>query len=326
MTGIPSFPSRLNDTRWLFDEASPEVSGRETSGARSGEQLMIHDHNAASGPWRFEHLEARTLLAVDPALMALMFHHRAPARATDSVMVARPNVRRGTSASEAILAHTVGKFSAGAGGCSATAVGDLAIFAGFDLGIMGGPTNEVAIYNGKTKRWSSAFLSESRRYLAATSVGGLAMFAGGLAGFSQPASNIVDVYNVRTGRWYASPALSQARWSLAATSVGNLAIFAGGGNAVDIYNAVTGKWSTATLSQGRSDLAATTVGNLAMFAGGYTGGGVSNVVDIYDASNGQWSTGAIAGTSSARGHNRGAPCDIRRRLRQQCRKRCCGHL
>src|SRR5260221_2828668 len=131
MTGIPSFPSRPNGARWPFDEASPEVSGRETSEARSSEQIMIYDHNAAIGPWRFEHLEARTLLAVDPALMALMFHHAAPALAPDSVMLARPNVHSGASASGVSLAHTVGGLPAGAGKCSATAVGDLAIFAGF---------------------------------------------------------------------------------------------------------------------------------------------------------------------------------------------------
>ncbi len=69
-----------------------------------------------------------------------------------------------------------------------------------------------------------------------------------------------------------------ARQAIAATTVGTKAIFAGGlggitnsgiSNVVDIYDASTGKWSTATLSQARYGLAATTVGTKAIFAGGY---------------------------------------------------------
>ncbi len=56
--------------------------------------------------------------------------------------------------------------------------------------------------------------------------------------------------------------------------MGTKAIFAGGysssgySNVVDIYDASTGQWSTATLSQARDGLAATTVGTEAIFAGG----------------------------------------------------------
>ena len=41
-------------------------------------------------------------------------------------------------------------------------------------------------------------------------------------------------------------------------------------NRVDLYNSVTGTWSTAQLSVARFELAATTVGHTAMFAGGWT--------------------------------------------------------
>jgi hypothetical protein len=37
---------------------------------------------------------------------------------------------------------------------------------------------------------------------------------------------------------------------------------------VDVYNSVTGAWSTARLSVARSRLAATSVGNMVLFAGG----------------------------------------------------------
>jgi hypothetical protein len=40
-------------------------------------------------------------------------------------------------------------------------------------------------------------------------------------------------------------------------------------NAVDLYNSLTGRWSTAQLSVRRISLAATSVGHLAIFAGGF---------------------------------------------------------
>ncbi len=40
-------------------------------------------------------------------------------------------------------------------------------------------------------------------------------------------------------------------------------------DAVDLYNSVSGTWSTAQLSVSRPTLAATSVGNVAIFAGGY---------------------------------------------------------
>ena len=68
---------------------------------------------------------------------------------------------------------------------------------------------------------------------------------------------------------WSTAQLSTATYHLAATSVGNVALFASG--AVDLYNSVTGTWSTAQLSVARARLAATSVGNMALFAGGDTG-------------------------------------------------------
>jgi hypothetical protein len=42
-------------------------------------------------------------------------------------------------------------------------------------------------------------------------------------------------------------------------------------NVVDLYNSVTGAWTTAQLSVGRGTLAAASAGNVAIFAGGWTG-------------------------------------------------------
>jgi hypothetical protein len=59
---------------------------------------------------------------------------------------------------------------------------------------------------------------------------------------------------------------------------------------VDIYNAETNTWSTATLSQARSLLVAASVGNKALFAGGT----YSDVVDIYNADTNTWSTAKLS--------------------------------
>jgi hypothetical protein len=89
---------------------------------------------------------------------------------------------------------------------------------------------------------------------------------------------------------------------MAATSAGNYALFGGGyaggvlSNKVDIFNCITGQWSTATLSQQRKSLTATTVGNYAIFAGGLcsTGSSFSNTVDIFNGLTGQWSTATLS--------------------------------
>lgn len=109
---------------------------------------------------------------------------------------------------------------------------------------------------------------------------------------------------------HTTATLSEARTGLAATTVDNKALFAGGcagrayglppgsycaSDVVDIFDADTGLWSTATLSQGRFHLAATTVGSKALFAGGYHDAwNESNVVDIYDTDTGLWSTATLS--------------------------------
>jgi hypothetical protein len=89
---------------------------------------------------------------------------------------------------------------------------------------------------------------------------------------------------------------------LAATSVGNLAIFAGGtfnssfvsSAVVDIYNASSSSWTTASLSQARYALAATSLGSLALFGGGQHGSAALPVVDIYNASANSWTTASLS--------------------------------
>ncbi len=73
---------------------------------------------------------------------------------------------------------------------------------------------------------------------------------------------------------------------------------------VDLFNSVTGAWSTAVLSVARVYITAASVGrkknkNVALFAGGYAGSSpqslaVSNVVDLYSGITGLWSTAVLS--------------------------------
>jgi hypothetical protein len=59
---------------------------------------------------------------------------------------------------------------------------------------------------------------------------------------------------------------------------------------IDIYNATSNTWSSATLSSPRRELKATSTGNLAFFAGGLdiSKGICSQTVDIYNATSNSW--------------------------------------
>jgi hypothetical protein len=93
--------------------------------------------------------------------------------------------------------------------------------------------------------------------------------------------------------------LSQARGAgIAAASVGTQVLFAGGWNSnansesdrVDIFDAATRVWSTASLSRAQSVSVATTVGNSVIFAVSFGGSGNTwAYADKFDASNGNWS-------------------------------------
>ena len=203
---------------------------------------------------------------------------------------------------------------------------------GNDLIIAGGasyssgtwtPSAAVNIYNVSTGQWSIVpALSQARWGMAAATVGDLAIFAGGATKSNGiwATSAAVDIYNMATNQWTTAE-LSVPRYGLAATTVGDLAIFAGGADstyygaasnasdAVDIYNASTGQWSTTSLSEARGYVAATTVGGDAIFAGGEThmndvvingnylpGTGsyaASDVVDIYNSNTNEWTTAGL---------------------------------
>ena len=83
---------------------------------------------------------------------------------------------------------------------------------------------------------------------------------------------------------------------------GELHYFAGGytggtptySTTVDVFNAGTSQWSTASLSQARDPIAATAAGNYALFAGGCGDVSSSPRVDLFNSSTGQWSTATLS--------------------------------
>jgi tRNA A-37 threonylcarbamoyl transferase component Bud32 len=187
---------------------------------------------------------------------------------------------------------------------AATSTGNLVFFGGgrdestvFD---------RVDIFTTSTGSWSTATLSQPRFDLASTSVGDLVLFAGGQS-LRGVYSSVVDVYNVTRDTW-TTATLSQARSGIAANSVANrYALFAGGfvrskflndikiSNVVDIFDATSGKWSTATLSQPRRYVAATSLSYSAFFGGGQTSENQpSNVVDVFNAKTQTWSTASLS--------------------------------
>jgi len=102
------------------------------------------------------------------------------------------------------------------------------------------------IYDVDTGLWSTATLSQARRFLAATTLGNKAIFAGGGSTGHQTeitSYDTIDIYDLETCQWTIG-ALSEARMQLAAATAGSKALFAGGKtwhtgesfkNVVDIY-------------------------------------------------------------------------------------------
>ena len=169
-------------------------------------------------------------------------------------------------------------------------------------------SSRVDIYDITTQKWTVAALSQAVAGIKAITLGNKIFFAGG--DISAAFSSSVDIYDVVTNSWTKAE-LTLARRSLSIAVAGNKVLFAGGyyqvttfsdfvfSNWVDIYDASTGSWSTATLSQARSDLTATTVGNKIYFAGGTdlwnpNDYDCTKSIDIFDASNNSWSTSSLA--------------------------------
>jgi hypothetical protein len=134
--------------------------------------------------------------------------------------------------------------------------------------VTAGRSDVVDLYNGASGIWSTAQLSEGRNSPAATtiSVGNLAIFAGGSGNCSFALCDVGFVLGLLC-------VFEAFRLLLVCAAGGYRLMRVAAGkddsNAVDLYNSLTGRWSTAQLSVRRISLAATSVGNLAIFAGGF---------------------------------------------------------
>ena len=153
-------------------------------------------------------------------------------------------------------------------------------------------------------------LSVTRWEMAVASAGNKIIFAGGWlsgGGFSSR----VDIYDITNNSWTTAE-LSQARANMATAVLGNKIFFAGGdigiingswyetSDIVDIYDATTNSWTTATLSEKRTFMVGAAAGNKVLFAGGATYGlganGESNKVDVYNNVTNTWSIDYLPGS------------------------------
>jgi hypothetical protein len=171
-------------------------------------------------------------------------------------------------------------------------------------------SSRVDIYNVTTGQWTITHLSEPRAVDAVAVLGNKIFFAGGWNGNRLSAT--VDIYDVSANTWSITQ-LSQGRKGTAGGVIDNKVFFAGGRiyiptdssnstqqlpDVVDIYDAATNSWSTASVSEGRycindlEKITVTVVGDKIFFSGGSCNtiqDCSSNRIDIYDAVTNTWS-------------------------------------
>ncbi|HRI19444.1 MAG TPA: T9SS type A sorting domain-containing protein [Panacibacter sp.] len=202
-----------------------------------------------------------------------------------------------------------GFLSLGRNSIQVATVRNVAYFGGGQYGPYTDPvyTNNVDVYDFVSNTWTLSKLSRAREVGAAAAIGNKILFAGGRDAINM--YNTVDIFDVRTGA-RTTAKLSKARTNISVAVNGNKVVFAGGwyfdfsynrpaSNAVDIYDASTGLWSTATLSQKRQGMSVASVGTKILFAGGIPNSGGTNRVDIYDVATNAWSTASLSAQRSS---------------------------
>src|SRR5436190_14223309 len=182
---------------------------------------------------------------------------------------------------------------------SAIAVGNKIFFAGgTDDWFF---TSRIDIYDVSSNTWSTAELSKARGRMAVAAIGNKVFFAGGDCfdgadggTMINSVSDVVDIYDMSTNAWTVSH-LSERRGSLefAGTSLNNKFYVAGGffhqwgassyiSNKVDVYDDVSGSWSTTTLTNARADIGTAVADNKIFWVGGHGLSGSSDEVEILD--------------------------------------------
>jgi hypothetical protein len=192
-------------------------------------------------------------------------------------------------------------------GIAVATVGNMIFIAGGYTTYIGtNPSNfsdRVDIYDVTTGQWTVKHLSEPRGGISVAVLGNKVFFAGSS---TNGLRTTVDIYDVSNNTWNTSE-LSRAREAFAGGVIDNKVFFAGGVtwnfivsgqyteevlSLVDIYDATTNLWSTASLSQPRLGSFVTTVGHKIFFAGGQSTtlqDSWSARIDVYDAATNIWS-------------------------------------
>jgi N-acetylneuraminic acid mutarotase len=179
-------------------------------------------------------------------------------------------------------------------------------------------TNEFGrnldIYNTATNTWQRDSLTFIPNDVGAGTIGSKLFIAGGLdiTQTSSGPSNVVRIYDTVTQKWTYTASLSVARRDIQVIKVKNKLLFIGGFSEnpqtawdwtfyknIDIYDEITGKWSTVFMKTGRLAPAVTVSGSKVLIVGGinrldfvaafptlfYT-----KSVEIYDVDTDTWQT------------------------------------
>jgi hypothetical protein len=173
-----------------------------------------------------------------------------------------------------------------------------------------GSEGNIDVYDAAANTWSVLSSNPAAgRFLHSIAVlGNKVFFAGGFSNVTP--NSVVNIYDAASGTWSVAQ-LSEARAGMVTATVGNKLVFAGGfrkfnaideyaedpSKKVDIYDGVTGSWTTADLpGLGMGGGNAATSGSKAVFA--FDG---LNEVSIFDAAGNSWSTAPLSiARSSAR--------------------------
>lgn len=188
-------------------------------------------------------------------------------------------------------------------------VGDKLVLAGGWLDDQRRATDSVDVYDAATHAWRSTRLGAPRWHPDHAVIGDrVVVIAGGCTVNLSDClpTDTVDVYDANADTWTTAQ-LSEARYGIATAVVGTKAILAGGcvrkshrcdqsSDRVDIFDASTRSWSSATLPQPRYYLDAVTVGSEALFYGETDplNCNPSDSVDIYNVTTDAWTSAKLS--------------------------------
>ncbi|HEY8400862.1 MAG TPA: hypothetical protein VIK89_06350, partial [Cytophagaceae bacterium] len=156
----------------------------------------------------------------------------------------------------------------------------------------------ISLYS---QNWSYDTLSEKKESMNVAVNGNKIFFHSGSkkVGSSQVRVDKIDIFDIQTGirTTIPLPEGSPARTRAATAVVGNKVLFAGGNmggatNWVDMYDTITGTWTSSQLSLDRSSLVGAAANGKAFFGGGFSTS-INNeaaIVDIYNSTTDKWTS------------------------------------